>query len=147
MTTLTQEYDDEYNEDTRPRLNWTAISRLSSVDRIDTHEVRTLLPNLLWSRVSRGEIRGKTDANLSKAFRALQLCGEIFHSVARNAGEELVSRDKSLKEMSQTLRTSAKQLRKISRSSQESSRGKEYVSLYHSSISFPYVIKSSEITC
>ena len=62
--------------------------------------------------MSRGEIRDKNDANLSKAFCALQLCGEIFHSVARNAGEELVSRDKSLKEMSQTLRTSAKQLRK-----------------------------------
>ena len=111
MTTHKQ-YDSECNDETRPRFNWTAISSLSSVDRIHTNEIRTLIPNLLWSRVSRLEIRDKSDANLSKAFRALQLCGEIFHSVARNANEELVSRDKSLKEMSSLLRMSEKQLRK-----------------------------------
>ena len=108
-------YNDEnmsiYNDE-NTTLNWAAISTLKPSDRIDARDIRALVPNLLWSKITPHEIRTKSNMSLSKLFRALQLCGEIFHSVARNAGDELISRDKSLKEMSSLLRTSERQLRK-----------------------------------
>ncbi len=108
---MSSSYDD-YNDQKEEMeiLNWNAISSLPK--HIDFASIRAIAPNLMNSRVTRSEFRNKTDYDISKAFRAIQICGEMFHSISRNANEELLAREKTLKEMSSLLRDSERQLRK-----------------------------------